>query len=523
MIEILIWEGAKAAGIVFWPILKSLAEDSAKDYGKDFFKDCLKKVIHLPEKDVQKEAYLTALEAFLQIFQKELENANYQEGQIKQYLEPIKKFIKQPKVAAILGSAFEVNCKSLDIPFLDQTWQEMNLPFLPEYFDWELIGKLYVQGVKQIITKSEKLRPIYDLQLQAKQAEGIEALVGILPDFNLEKYAEGLRETYENLRLDALDLDGSSYNQLRLWKIFVPQNIKECQEILPLELPKENQQQFSKEFYPDLLRYTKEELEQYHKYYINQQSRLIWEIIGDPTAKFSKSLIQHTVILGDPGSGKSTLLQYLALTWAKRPIKELSLYPLPLLIELRLYAADKQVGNCKDLLSFIHTGNVPCQLDQKQLYEKLKAGSVIALFDGIDEIFDLALRNGIVQDIHRFSNDYPQVQIITTSRRLGYKGERLRNAGFRHFMLQDLEIDQIKEFIEHWHELTFADQSDKVRKKKRLIQAIEDSKAIRELAGNPLLLTMMATVTLSLAKAIVVGAMRLRRRRMQWQSLSWWR
>jgi len=94
--------------------------------------------------------------------------------------------------------------------------------------------------------------------------------------------------------------------------------------------------------------------------------------------------------------------------------------------------------------------------------------------------------------IHRFSNDYPHVQIITTSRRLGYKGERLRNAGFRHFMLQDLEIDQIKEFIEHWHELTFEDQSDKVRKKKRLIQAIEDSKAIRELAGNPLLLTMMA-------------------------------
>ena len=143
MIEsILIWEGAKAAGIVFWPVLKSFAEDSAKDYAKDFFKDCLKNVFRLPEKDVQKEAYLKALEAFLQLFQKELKNADYQEGQIKQYLEPIQKFIEQPKVAAILGSAFEVNCKSLDIPFLDQTWQEMNLPFLPEDFDWELIGKL---------------------------------------------------------------------------------------------------------------------------------------------------------------------------------------------------------------------------------------------------------------------------------------------------------------------------------------------------------------------------------------------
>ena len=45
----------------FLASFKSLAEDSAKDYGKDFFKDCLKKVIHLPEKDIQKEAYLTRI------------------------------------------------------------------------------------------------------------------------------------------------------------------------------------------------------------------------------------------------------------------------------------------------------------------------------------------------------------------------------------------------------------------------------------------------------------------------------
>jgi hypothetical protein len=186
----LILEGAKAAGIVFWPILKSLAEDSAKDYGKDFFKDCLKNVFRLPEKDVQKEAYLTALKEFLQIFQQELENANYQEGQIKQYGEPIQKFIEQPKIAAILGNPFEVNCKSLDTSFLAKTWQEMNLPFLPEDFDWELIGKLYIRGVKQIITKSEKLRPICEVQLQEKNAENLQELVGIAPDFDLGRYVQ---------------------------------------------------------------------------------------------------------------------------------------------------------------------------------------------------------------------------------------------------------------------------------------------------------------------------------------------
>ncbi|UXE58827.1 MAG: HEAT repeat domain-containing protein [Woronichinia naegeliana WA131] len=499
MIEyILIWEGAKAAGNVFWPVLKSLVEDSAKDYAKDFFKDCLKNVFRLPEKDVQKEAYLTALEAFLQLFQQELKNADYQEGQIKQYLEPIQKFIEQPKVAAILGNAFEANCKSLDTSFLAKTWQEMNLPFLPEDFDWELIGKLYIRGVKQIIAKSEKLRPIYDVQLQAKQAEGIQELVGISPDFDLGRYAEGLREQYGNLKLESLDTTGVYYNELKLWKIFIAQNVRECQELLPPEIPKEIEQRLVKEGQLEKSQLTDEERDKRHHAYINQPIRLVWELLGDPTEE-SKSLskpVQYAVILGDPGSGKSSLLQYLALSWAQRPTRDLSLFPIPLLIELRFYGRDKQAakqgGKPFDFLSFLHGGNITCHLNQQTVFDKLNAGQGIALFDGIDEVFDPALRDEVRKDIHRFSNRFKNVQIIVTSRRLGYKAQPLRDAGFKHFMLQDLEIEQIEDFLERWHNLTFTDEADKLRKKERLIKAIQDSKAIRELARNPLLLTMMA-------------------------------
>jgi predicted NACHT family NTPase len=79
-----------------------------------------------------------------------------------------------------------------------------------------------------------------------------------------------------------------------------------------------------------------------------------------------------------------------------------------------------------------------------------------------------------------------------TSRIIGYKPQRLRDAEFRHFMLQDLESEQIQDFIYRWHELTFTDETLKVRKRERLQQAIKTSSAIGELAGNPLLLTMMA-------------------------------
>jgi predicted NACHT family NTPase len=488
-----IWGATQAAGFIFKPILEDLAKESAKDYAKDFFKDCLKKVIKLPEKDEQKEAYGKALTQFLQFFQQELDDADYQEIQIKQYLEPLKRLIEQAEIAAILGSAFEVDCVNLDTHFLAKTWKDLNLPFLPDEFSWERVSKRYLKKVKAIIQESDKLRPIFAVQTQSQMAENVQELAGIAPDYNLEKYAEGLKEQYGNLKLESLDTTGVYYNELKLWKIFIAQNVRECQEFLPQihELPKDQIKRL-REAGEAIEILSEEELERQRHRYINQQSQLVWEIIADPTAKPAKSPIQQVVILGDPGAGKSSLLQYIALIWAERPLRDLSLYPIPLLIELRLYGRDKQADKCKDILSFIHGGNITCRLNQQQLHERLELGQAVALFDGIDEIFDPVLREEVVTDIHRFSNDYAQVQVIVTSRWLGYKAQRLRDASFRHFMLQDLEIEQIEEFIERWHELTFTDQTDKVRKWERLQRAIQDSKSIRELAGNPLLLTMMA-------------------------------
>ena len=494
---LVIWGVTQAAGFVFKPILEDLAKDAAKDYAKDFFKDCLKKVIHLPEKDVLKEAYGKALKEFLQFFQQELDDADFQEAQIKLYIKPLDRFTKQEKVETILGSAFEIDCKSLDTHVLAQTWEEMNLPFLPDEFNWERVGKRYLKKVKAIIQESDKLRPIFAVQTQSQMAENVQELAGISPDYNLEKYAEGLKEQYGNLKLESLDTTGVYYNELKLWKIFIAQNVRECQEFLPPEIPKEIEQRLVKEGQLEKSQLTDEERDKRHHAYINQPIRLVWELLGYPTeeSKLLSKPVQYAVILGDPGSGKSSLLQYLALSWAQRPTRDLSLFPIPFLIELRFYGRDKQAakqgGKAFDFLSFLHGGNVTCHLNQQIVFDKLNAGQGIALFDGIDEVFDPALRDEVLKDIHRFSNRFKNVQIIVTSRRLGYKAQPLRDAGFKHFMLQDLEIEQIEDFLERWHEL-FTDQLDNLRKKERLIKAIQDSKSIRELAGNPLLLTMMA-------------------------------
>jgi predicted NACHT family NTPase len=418
---LVIWGVAKAAGLLAKPILEDFAKDTGKDFAKDFFKDGLKKVIHLPEPNILKEAYGKALKEFLQLMEQELVNANCRSEQIREYIEPLKQFATREDVAAVLGSAFELNCKSIDTRILYQAWAEITAPSLPEDFDWELVSKLYVRAIKKIINESEKLRSIHAIQAQISTAESIGNLAGIAPEFNLRTYAEGLQEQYGTVKLESLDTTGVYYSELKLWKIFVPQNVRECQEFLPqvYELPKEHERRLRDKGQLDEAEIAEAELERRNQAYRSQINRSILEIVA------GNSPVQKVVILGDPGAGKSSLLQYLALIWAELPIRDLVVPPTPLLVELRTYARDRQAGKCKDILTFLHGGNITCRLDRLQLHDKLKAGHAIALFDGIDEVFDPALRDEVVTDIHRFTNDYPQVRVIATSRWLGYKVQRL--------------------------------------------------------------------------------------------------
>jgi predicted NACHT family NTPase len=524
-----VWGVTSAVGLVFKPILEDLAKDATKDWAKDLMKDSLKNVLRLPSKEPVDIAAGKALKEFLQLVQDELEDADLSEAGLKQYIKPLKQFIKDKSVKEILGSAFKDDCQVLDAATLAKTWNQLNLRSLPDEFEWERVAKRYLKKVKALVRESDELRALLDSQ----KLEGIEQntreLAGIVTEFDLERYQEGLRERYGNLNLDSLDTSIYDYRErLKVWQIFIAQNVRECQEFLPqvYEIPKEHQKrlresnQLEAEVNP-------EEWERYKQIYYQQPVRSVLDVVnemsGDPPQpplkrgenldspqsllkrKSEKNLeppflrgaggidsCRYIVILGDPGSGKSTLLQYIALNWARTPLNNVISQPIPLLIELRTYKRDRTSGQCKDFLEFFHNGSVICRLNQHELHEQLKAGKVLVMFDGLDEVFDPVQREEVITDIHRFTNDYPNVRVIVTSRIIGYKPQRLRDAQFRHFMLQDLESDQIQDFIYRWHELTFTDEVDKVRKRERLQQAIKTSSAIGELAGNPLLLTMMA-------------------------------
>ncbi|MCP4745378.1 MAG: NACHT domain-containing protein, partial [Desulfobacteraceae bacterium] len=478
------WGITSTVGFILKPILENLAKDAAKDWVKDLFKDSLKTVIRPPSQNEQTKAAGKAIKEFLLIIQNEMLDADLSEDDLKKFIKPLQRFIQDKRVKIILGSPFQVDFPEFDTSSLIDKWSTLDLP-LPDEFNWQKVSKRYVRHVKSIIQESDELRHCLDSQNLDKIANSVEQIAGIPSDFDLSKYKEGILERYGNLNLDNLDTTGYAYNELKLWQMFIPQNVRETRNFLPqqYEIPKEIQKKLKHN--KQMEEISEEELKKFQEAYKEEAVWSVLDLIDD-------NAYRCMVFLGDPGSGKSTLLQYIALKWAEESLKKLPTCPLPLLIELRTYVHSCNEGQCKDFLSFCHSGNIFCRLNQQELHKQLQSGNVIAMFDGLDEIFDPQKREEVITAICRFSNEYPNIRIIVTSRIIGYKPQRFRDAEFRHFLIQDLEYEQIDNFILKWHKLNYSDKFERDIKQKRLERAIKNSSAIHELAGNPLLLTMMA-------------------------------
>ncbi|XZO02380.1 MAG: HEAT repeat domain-containing protein [Microcoleus sp.] len=414
--------------------------------------------------------------------------------QIKLYIKDVKKFIGNKSVKEILGKAFESDRESLDAELLEQTWTQLDLAALPAKFKWQTIANQYLTEVQEILLDSTDLRDILNAQnldsIQTKTQE----IAGIIPDFDLRQYQEALCERYSNLNLSSVDSNTYDYREkLKVWQIFIFQDVRLIYEsFLPqaYEIPKEHQRRLLESDRLEAI--ALENLDKYRRGYFSQPIVSVLDVIND------KSNYPYIVILGDPGAGKSTVLQYLALTWARSPLNSVTSLPIPLLIELRIYIRNVESGHCKNFLEFCHKNSgFICDLNQHQLHEQLKTGEAVVMFDGLDEIFDSGKREDVITAIHRFTNEYPRVRVIVTSRIIGYKPQRLQDAQFHHFILQDLNPAQIQDFVQRWHELTFNDAREKVRISQRMKKALEYSSTIQDLARNPLLLTIMAILNRS--------------------------
>ncbi|MFH9313184.1 NACHT domain-containing protein, partial [Streptomyces anulatus] len=218
----------------------------------------------------------------------------------------------------------------------------------------------------------------------------------------------------------------------------------------------------------------------------------------DALEALTESEFDRVVLLGDPGSGKSTLARYLALSLTSEqisgPLAKLA-GRVPLVIELRRYAEERwRDRTFEDFLDHLYATE-KMSVTPAALCEILSSGKFVALFDGLDEVFDPAVRKIVTQRIAAFSSSYPGGRFIVTSRTIGYQRATLDGANYKHYMLQDLTENKIREFAELWYANACPhDAKEAAQLVRRISEAVAYSRPIRELAGNPLLLTILAII-----------------------------
>ena len=235
---------------------------------------------------------------------------------------------------------------------------------------------------------------------------------------------------------------------------------------------------------------------------------------------------RRLVIRGDPGSGKTTLLRYLALTCARalrnnkrdgdsRDIVKKRLlwtqHPFPILVRLRRHGNVASWDEAKELTDTI-LQEMPTAL-RKQcppgFFERhLQRGNCLILLDAFDELGNPEARAAMARKIAGLLEVYKRDdnRIVVTTRIVGYEGQ-LDQYDFAVRNVQNLKAGETRALVKQRYEaialeevaLRSEQESRDIKQKmqeraERLIEKIENTPRLTQLATNPMLLSLIVDV-----------------------------
>jgi len=207
-------------------------------------------------------------------------------------------------------------------------------------------------------------------------------------------------------------------------------------------------------------------------------------------------------LIGAPGSGKSTLVSFLASrcatgdhrrSWPRRS--------LPFVVTVR------EVKDAEISPEWLAAqSGVAVELVMAALGEN----RAVLLIDGLDEA-PVALRGKLTAGLARFTESYPGMPVVVTSRPAGTPGEmETCLPGFRGFRVADLTKEEVGIFIDKWclaAETSARPDSSEARQQAAAAAAdlksrIARSRPVERIAVNPLLATIVCVVHRFLGRTI---------------------
>lgn len=217
--------------------------------------------------------------------------------------------------------------------------------------------------------------------------------------------------------------------------------------------------------------------------------------------------LKRVVVQGEAGSGKTTLLQWLAVRAASHDyVGQLTAWngEMPFYVRLRDYA-ERDLPAPERLLEFA-TPNLLGLMPDHWVHDTLTRGALL-IIDGLDEL-PLVRREDFLEWLGGLIRDFPACRFVLSSRPAALDAkrndrtalQRLAELGFEAISLEPMTLADSEALVSQWHEAVGRDlpgdedQERLERYERDLRRDLRERPAIRGLASNPLLCSMICAL-----------------------------
>lgn len=205
--------------------------------------------------------------------------------------------------------------------------------------------------------------------------------------------------------------------------------------------------------------------------------------------------IDRTVVIGSPGAGKSSFAGSVCFTVASQYEARIVGGRLltPLMVPLRDTVSDFDDSPIIDILERISGTHYQAYPPAEALEYLLSQGRLLVVFDGLDEVSDVADRQNVRDALESFCNAYPMTPVLVTARDIGYEHAELSDSSFRTYLLEEFGDSQIQDYAERWF-ATDDDLRPHQRKETATAFLVESEEHASDLRHNPLLLALLCGI-----------------------------